>query len=290
MSDFETWVRSELAVLADVVRPSADPYARLARRRRWSLFRRGSLLAGVAALAAAGAGMFVALAPAGAPEPRPTYEFSGRLHWVAGLVDAPPRGTVAQDPAFRDDLAARVERLSRTEPDDPIFEDDNHHPMGEVDAWVVFADDLADRRVAAVAMQRLNIADPARRYPATRLLWLAGTAGATPAQLLAGERQVSEALPATWAQFSAVWLLLAPGDCMVETSPVGDGCQLSRSPMGEVSTTQSPGASTSQPPPSRPENCSCIAGAASITSRSPCSSSSGVVPALPTSQSSRVTG
>ena len=225
MKDFEAYVRSELATLADAVRPGPDPYAALVRRRRWSLFRRGGLLAGVAALAAAGAGTFVALAPAGSPEPRPTYEFSGELGWKASVIDTPPRGAVAQDAAFRDDLAARVEALSRTRPGDPAFLDTNNRAMGEVDAWVIFGEDLGDRRVAAVALQRLNIADPRRRYPLTRVLWLAGPAGATPEQLLEGpDRQALDLAPAQSVSFGSgqgeVWVVLAPPECEVATSPV----------------------------------------------------------------------
>src|SRR5690606_1746742 len=145
--------------------PRPDPYGRLVRRRRWGRFRLG-VLTGVAATAVASG--VVAVAPVGSPEPTPipTHNFQGELRWEASIIDAPTRGSLATDEAFTADLANRIEQRSR-DGDHPMFEDTNGRPMGEVEARVIFAEDIDDTRLVVLTLQRPSLTSAYQRYGVT---------------------------------------------------------------------------------------------------------------------------
>lgn len=228
-TDFEIWVRSQLQEIADGVTPRPDPYGRLMRRRRRWWLRLGVL---TSVMATALAGGVVAVAPAGSPEPNPTppHEFRGELRWEARIIDAPVRGSLAADEAFLADLEHRIERRSRDEGDHPMFEDTNGRLMGEVDARVVFAEDIDDTRLVALTLQRVSITSPYQRYGLTRLLWLTGPRGAAaedlarPGPAPGGSRQFRtiDVAPFAYMQVGRVSVGLAPPECEVSTAPSED--------------------------------------------------------------------
>ena len=230
-TEFETWVRSQLHVIADGVTPRPDPYGRLLRRRRLGWLRLG-VLTGVAATAVAGG--VVAVAPVGSPEPTPTSTptFQGELRWAASIIDAPARGSLAADEAFTADLANRIEQRSR-DGEHPMFEDLNGRPMGEVEARVVFAEDIDDTRLVVLTLQRPSLTSAYQRYGVTRLLWLTGPRGASADELARadtapggrGEYQTTEVSPFAYLEVSRpsrIRLGLAPPQCEVSTAPSED--------------------------------------------------------------------
>ena len=61
--------------------------------------------------------------PPAPPPPRPPPQIdAARVRWITSLVDGVPRGTVAADESFGNDLAHRVEELSATS-ESSAFED-----------------------------------------------------------------------------------------------------------------------------------------------------------------------
>ncbi len=243
-SDFEAWVRAELAVIAEGVTPRPDPYGRLVRRRRVGWFRRG-FVAGVAALAAGAGGVLVVAGPGGSPEPPPGVDLAGELRWVASLVEAAPRGLVAADGSFISDLAARIQKLSDTS-GSPAFDGARGQPSDELAARVLFVDDVDDRRVALVALERAEVLDARRRYPLTRLLWLAGPRGGSPG-VLAGavesaapadgtDYRVTQVEPFAHVGFEGgtgpIRVALAPPECEVAATPATDHTEWRPEPTG----------------------------------------------------------
>ncbi len=210
--------------------PEQHPHPRLPR---WAVVGVAVLVA-VTALAAVIIGATM-------PPPRQAPTERGWLGWVATLVDAPPRGEVATE-SFSRDLAAQIEELSRTT-QSRAFEGPGGQDLGEQEARVLFADDVADRRIALVALHTVSIV-VAQRYASTRLLWLAGPRNASPEALAdvvteptAGNGyQVKPVNPFTNAEFvgrdGPVRVAVAPPDCTVMAAPGEDLTSFQPEPTG----------------------------------------------------------
>jgi hypothetical protein len=108
-------LRAAFALLADPVVPEPDPYGRLlarARRARWHRWS-GWGSAMVAAIVAVLLGT-LALQGSGAPHPTPPPRslINGGWNitpWIRRLLETPPRGALAKDPAFVAALTTRLD-------------------------------------------------------------------------------------------------------------------------------------------------------------------------------------
>lgn len=177
------------------------------------------------------------IARTSSPPSAPPHDFSGRLHWIAQLVDAEPRGAVAADDSFTRELEARVEELSRTSTSPAFGARDARPPQG-LRARVLFADDIGNRRIALVALQNPAVTEPRRRYSLIDLLWLAGRRGASP-EALSGAVASDVTVPGSGTEYrvegpapfarvelgpatNPIWIALAPPECEVATAPSAD--------------------------------------------------------------------
>lgn len=180
----EAWVRSRLAAIAEPVRPRPDPYERLLRRRRLSWIYRGTGSAAAVVVVAVTSAMAatVVVAPA---RPEPT-ELRGWFRWIEELVDGPPRGALAADEPFRQELEQQVTTVVRSGEfhEDLLGIDSSLHPDQEV--RLLFADDIDDRRIVVLAL-RLATPPDYPPYPAgpgrMKPLWLVGPRGASASSL-----------------------------------------------------------------------------------------------------------
>jgi hypothetical protein len=179
----------------DLDAPGRAPSAPPPGRRRWYWIGGAAVLLGAVAVAVAGIG------PGNAPHvppPAPPPPSTGPLGWVEALVDAPPRGGLAGDPAFSKDLPARItEMLHGTGdyPADLYGIDKRWHPDQEV--RLLFADDVGTHRVVLVGL-RLPMAEappdplialeglpgPETAGNRTKVLWFTGPRGASVSSLL----------------------------------------------------------------------------------------------------------
>jgi hypothetical protein len=194
------------------------------RRSRWTL---GGIVVAVVAAAA------VAVVLGGSPlPPAPPPDLDGRLRWVASLVDAPPRGALAADRAFVNDLADHVTQATSANRL-VSFASENTRRLR---ATVLFAEDIDEYRVGLLSLRNTEIEDDQRRYALTYLLWVFGPRGAsaeTLAQpvLLADPTdhhgyRLEPARPATSALIGSpqdpLWVLLAPPGCELATTSAVD--------------------------------------------------------------------
>lgn len=208
------------------VEPASRP--RLGTRRfRWTLV-------GVATTVVVAAAVAVVLGGSPPPAVAPP-EFEGQLRWVASLVDARPRGTLAGDASFTRELADRVEQAMPAS-GEALFANDGGRPR-PLHAMVLFATDIDDYRVALLSLRNPELLEARARYALTYLLWLYGPRGATPEALaqtvtlgdqdddVAGYR-LDSAAPVTSMLVgdsrNPIWVLLAPPECEVATAPAAD--------------------------------------------------------------------
>ncbi len=240
----EAQVRAHLAMTVEPVTPRPDPYGRLMRRRHQGWLRR-AVLAGVTTLAATAAGTFVALAPAGSPPPTPRPERpDGYQGWVEDLAYAPPRGGLAGDEAFTQELTDRVIEAVRTNPYHPDLLDADRTVNPEQEVRLLFADDIDDQRIALLALLAPTAVDPS--VGRVRVAWIAGPRGA-PASLLAQELTSrpgpdvesgsDSARPfhvAVLGEDGAVTTMIgiAPPGCSVSTAPATEPTGLRPEPTG----------------------------------------------------------
>ena len=208
----------------DVTPVEPTPRQRLASRRsRWAL-------AGLVAAVLAAAALAVVLG--GSPPPAtPPPDVDGQLRWVASLVDAPPRGALADDTSFVNELADRVAEV--TSANGLVSFYTGQAVLRQQSVRVLFAEDIDRYRVALLSLRNDEIEEDRRRYALTYVLWVYGPRGATPEALLrpilmanptndAGY-QLEPAAPVTSTLIGQpqdpLWVLLAPPQCELATAP-----------------------------------------------------------------------
>lgn len=119
---------------------------------------------------------------------RPALQFDNRVGWLEALAAAPPRGGLAADQAFLDEMTARVTALVRdadTFHPELVAADGRRDPRQEV--RILYADDIDGRRIVLIALQLplppiepTGDNNPFRRMPGrTKFVWLIGPRGAT---------------------------------------------------------------------------------------------------------------
>jgi len=216
-------------VTIDLDTTPVEPTPRLrlrTRRSRW-------LLAGVAVAVVAAAAVAVVLG--GSPPPAtPPPDVDGQLRWVASLVDARPRGSLAADVAFTRELAERIAGV--TSVNGLVGVPRNPATSGRLHATLLFAEDIDDYRVALLSLRNPEIEEDRRRYALTYVLWLYGPRGASvdalvqPVVLINSTDEagyvLEAAAPVTSALIGApedpLWVLLAPPRCELATAPAAD--------------------------------------------------------------------
>lgn len=190
------------------------------------------MLAGVAAAVVAAAAVAVVLG--GSPPPAtPPPDIDGQLRWVAKLVDASPRGSLAADASFTRELADRVGQAVSTF--GLVFFSSNTGTPRRLSTRVLFADDIDNYRVVLLSLRNDEITDDRRRYALTYVLWLYGPRGATPEALtrtisVSATREAAYRLdPATpvvsaliGAADDPLWVVLAPPECDLATAPASN--------------------------------------------------------------------
>jgi hypothetical protein len=185
---------------------------------------------GITVLAAAAAVAVVVIGPGHTPHPPPPRP--DPLAWVARLVAAPVRGSLATDEAFTADLVDRMTALVRAGPNLDLLNgaDGRGHP--EQDVRLLFAADLAEQRVAILALSLPVAPDQSTGTGRTSIIWLAGRAGATASELVTriteapGDQVMSgvaDAPPFTTVPIGdptarVAWVGLAPPQCTVATA------------------------------------------------------------------------
>lgn len=229
-------VRSELARLADDVRPEPEPFRRLMARQRRT--RRSRFAAG--ALVVASAVLMGVVSPLGAGSSnKPPI---GLQAWAQRLVDAPARGTVAAAPGFADDLTARLVAQNGAGDTDGSLAGFQPIALAQRTVRALFVDDIGDVRVAVVAL--LPPAGGTHQLLAdTVLAWIVAPRGAAAATLVSAVRRGTKPADTSFRTsdlrpFSMEEIGLVHGQAPAPLATVGlapPGCEFASAPLPTAS-------------------------------------------------------
>lgn len=207
-------VGEALRRLTDEVRPLPDAYGRVRVRYRLVRRRRRTLL-GLTVIVALLAGWAVSLPRASAPDPAsPNISWDSVKSWSRRLAESPPRGAVAQDPAYVRALAAKIT--------DQLHARVYLRDFDVRAVKVLFVDDLGPYRVAMVG---LDMRTPRFGWPYA-MAWFRAARGADVTQLTRTEAMAgySDALePVVRGDFAddpanTIHVAVAPAACRFESA------------------------------------------------------------------------